>query len=83
MEIVENIDSVHIELYAASETAREGVGKSPGHTQMGEMLRISTEDAHCKTRRHIHTDASLSLPLKCEDDNFFIIWTSLLPNQDR
>lgn len=85
MEIVESIGSVYVGLYAASDTAGEGVGKSPGHTQMGEMVRISTEDACVsgETRRHVHTDASLSLPLKCVDDNVSIVWTSLLPSQDR
>lgn len=45
MKIVKSIGSVYIGLYAASETAGEGVGKSPGHTQMEEMVRLSTEDA--------------------------------------
>lgn len=79
MEIVESIGSVYVGLY---DTAAEGVGKSPGHTQMGEMVsgdaRVSGE-----TRRPMHTDASLSLSLKYEDDNVSIEWTSLLPSQDR
>lgn len=81
MEIVESVCSVYVGLYAASDPAGEGVGKSPGHTQMGEMVRIFTEDAHVRgeTRRHMHTDASLNLSLKYEDDSVSIYGPACCP----
>lgn len=64
----EGTGSVHHGLYAASETAGEGVGESPEHSQTGKQWWVNPTRTGCHSRvgggggerSHVHIDPSVS-----------------------